>query len=41
MVLEHIILKSDGTSMAEGKDMSTILDEIYIGINRISDPFMN
>ncbi len=29
--LVHIITKSDGASMAEGKDVSTILDEIYSG----------
>ncbi|HAS73708.1 MAG TPA: hypothetical protein DCS67_06150, partial [Clostridiales bacterium UBA8960] len=27
--LVHLITKSDGTSMAEGKDMETLLEEIY------------
>ena len=29
--LVHIVLKSDGTSAAEGKSVDTVLDEIYSG----------
>jgi len=36
--LVHVVLKSDGTSAAEGKSMDAVLDEIYTGAKAAQRP---